>query len=106
MKKVFKKNQIIREDTLELSEEYQVKKLRLVFLTYSTEPDVRDNRVKFENGVITSICAEGYEACTSFSARKDGSHDTPHGRLGSEIVWEREVSPEEHRFHVSWEITY
>lgn len=99
-------NQISREDILELDEDYAVKKIRLVFLTYSEKPDMDNRTVNFEEGVIRSIRADGYDTCLTSEASKNGSCDTPHGRLGTKVVWERETETKEHKFHVKWRIVY
>lgn len=102
----FEKNQISREDRLELSERYPIKKIRLVCFTYSDQPDRNGNTMNFKEGIIQSVHAEGYDTCELHHAAEDGSCDTPHGRFNYEVVWEREVRAEEDKFHISWNIVY
>ncbi len=102
----FEKNRISRKDEIKMNGLYRVQKIRLVLLTYSDLPEVKDQRVRFGEGVITSMQTQGYDTCTATAALEDGSFDTPHGRLGSEVVWEREAEPDEDSFSLGWQSEY
>lgn len=102
----FTKNRITREDVFTITGELKVKKVRLVFLTYSTDPQMEKDAVTFGKGVISGMRATGYEKCTMREATDDGSYDTPHGRLNTEVIWERDHVPEAGILRVSWEMEY
>lgn len=102
----FSGNQIKREDTFTIAGEQKVKKVRLVLLTYSKEAETEGAAVRFGEGILSGMRAEGYGDCCVWDASDDGSFDTPHGRLGCETVWEKEVEAEETKLDLSWEIEY
>ena len=102
----FAKNRITREDVFTITGDQKVKKVRLVFLTYSKQPKTEGAFVKFGQGVISGMCADGYEGCVVHEATKDGSFDTPHGRLNTEVVWEREGLEQTNSLKLSWTIEY
>lgn len=84
----------------------KIKKIRLVLLSFSEEPEVSGNQVTFENGVLTGMTAEGVGDCHAFAALDDGSFGTPMGRLNTEVVWSREVTPQETEIETTWTIRY
>lgn len=102
----FAKNQITREDVFAITGKQKVKKLRLVLLSYSEEPEAEGTSVKFGRGVISGMSAEGYEKCSVRKAVDDGSYDTPHGRLNTEVIWEKDQVPEGETLQVSWTMEY
>lgn len=102
----FVRNRITREDVFTITGGQKVKKLRLVLLTYSEDPQVEGTAVKFGRGVITGMDVQGYETCSVREAVEDGSDDTPHGRLNLEVVWEREPGPEEEALRTRWTVEY
>ncbi len=103
---IFLKNRIRREDRFTIHEGQKVKKIRLVLLTYSKEPELKEGGVAFGEGLLSGMRAEGYGECVVWNGRSDGSFDTPHGRMNAEVVWEREIGPEERHLNVNWEIEY
>ncbi len=103
---VFGKNQIRREDVFTVAGNLRVKKIRLVLLTYSHEPETEKNLVRFDRGAIACMRAEGYGGCSWREASDDGSHDTPHGRLGGEVIWETDLLSPTKTLEVSWIIEY
>jgi len=102
----FSKNRIRREDAFAIGDGKKVKKIRLVLLTYSGEPEVKGAEVAFGKGILSAMKAEGYGECAVWNKSEDDCFDTPQGRLNAEVVWEREIGPEEKDFHVVWEIEY
>ena len=84
----------------------KIKKIRLVLLSFSEEPEVSGNQVTFENGILTGMTAEGVGDCHAFAALDDGSFGTPMGRLNTEVVWSREVAPQETEIETTWTIWY
>lgn len=110
----FSQGKIKREDVFTFDREMKVKKVRLVFLTYSEKPCVGENDVEFGEGIISAMKARGYGSCSFKKAAEDGSFDTPHGRLSGEAVWEREMEVEDNKtdetgrmkLELSWEMEY
>lgn len=102
----FVKNRITRTDVFTFTGGQRVKKVRLVLLTYSDQPKTEGVAVKFGRGVILGMSADGYERCALHEATDDGSFDTPHGRLSTEVVWEREGLIQDNSLKVSWTIEY
>ena len=83
-----------------------MEKVRLVLLTYSEKPQILEQAVDFEKGILSSMKAEGYESCKTLPASDDGSYDTPHGRLNTEVIWERAAVFEKEALKLSWTIEY
>lgn len=102
----FKEGRIIREDSFTIASGVQVKEVRLVLLTYSEEPEVKENEIDFKKGVITHMHAEGYDTCSVKRAVDDGSYDTPQGRLSYEGVWVHKVEQPVKTLKYSWTIDY
>lgn len=102
----FEKNHIHREDHIHIASGKKVKAVRLVLLTYSDEPYVKENEVLFQKGIISRMKAEGYDICSVCAALDDGSYDTPHGRLKQEVTWICENIPACDEINVSWTIEY
>lgn len=102
----FREGEIQREDHFELSADIKIRKVRLVLLTYSEEPEMKFCAVNFKKGILKSMSAEGYEECLIKKATDDGSYDTPQGRLQYEIIWEHTVKKQETSKMFKWEITY
>ena len=108
----FTSGRITREDTFtvaisgENAKENPIAKVRLVLLTYSKDPKAEGEMVQFGEGVLSDMRAQGYGDCTVLRALEDGSHDTPHGRLQSEVVWEKEAVIEDGKLCVSWTMGY
>ena len=84
----------------------KIKKIRLVLLSFSEKPEVSGNQVTFGNGILTGMTAEGVGDCHAFAALDDGSFGTPMGRLNTEVVWSREVAPQETEIETTWTIRY
>lgn len=102
----FKEGCIKREDFFTIASSVQVKEVRLVLLTYSEEPEVKENEIDFKKGVITHMHAEGYDTCSVKRAVDDGSYDTPQGRLNYEGVWVHKVEQPVQTLKYSWTIDY
>lgn len=106
----FTSNCIKREDTFTVTgdnaEGSQIKKVRLVLLTYSKDPKAEGATVQFGEGVLSRMSAQGYGDCSVSGALDDGSHDTPHGRLHAEVVWEKEAALQDGKLCVSWTMEY
>lgn len=110
----FSGGQIKREDVFTFEEESKVKRVRLVLLTYSERPEICGNRVEFAEGVIAGMQANGYGNLRCREASEDGSFDTPHGRLKSEAVWEKELTAQDmgtdeegnRKLELSWKMDY
>jgi len=97
---------IRREDCFTVTSDAEVKEVRLVLLTYSEEPKVQGNEVVFKKGILTKMCAEGYDACEVKAATDDGSYDTPEGRLNHEVVWKHRITRPSKTLRYGWTIKY
>lgn len=102
----FEPGQIRREDIFTVSGGRNVKSVRLVLLTYSGQPVCEGNTVRFGEGVICSMSADGYDGCAARSAGVDGSYDTPQGRLNTEVVWTKAAAAGEEELKLGWTIRY
>ena len=105
----FSHGEIKRTDHFKVTEalgDRKIKKIRLVLLSFSEKPEVSGDQVTFENGILTGMTAEGVGDCHAFAALDDGSFGTPMGRLNTEVVWSREVAPQETEIETTWTIRY
>lgn len=105
----FSHGEIKRSDHFRVTEalgDRKIKKIRLVLLSFSEKPEVSGDQVTFENGILTGMTAEGVGDCHAFAALDDGSFGTPMGRLNTEVVWSREVAPQETEIETTWTIRY
>lgn len=102
----FEKGRIHREDIFMLRPEVRVREIRLVFLTYSENPEIKDGAISFGKGKLTRIWTQGYDTCRIRPASEDGSHDTPQGRLKYEAEWKHKVTQQEPTLRYSWTIEY
>lgn len=105
----FSHGEIKRTDYFQATEalgDRKIKKIRLVLLSFSEKSEVSGDQVTFENGILTGMTAEGVGDCHAFAALDDGSFGTPMGRLNTEVVWSREVAPQETEIETTWTIRY
>lgn len=102
----FEHGRIRREDQIRITGTQKVKKVRLVLLTYSEQPQILEREVRFGKGILSSMKAEGYESCMTLPASDDGSYNTPHGRLNTEVIWEGTAAFEEGVLKLGWTIGY
>lgn len=102
----FERGQIRREDVFTIGGGRKVKNVRLVLLTYSRYPVCEGNTVRFGDGVICSMSADGYDGCMVRGAADDGSCDTPQGRLNTEVIWTKAAAADETELKLGWTIRY
>ena len=105
----FRHGEITRTDHFQVTgnlDGWKIKKIRLVLLSFSENPEVSGNQVTFGNGTLTGMTAEGVGDCRAYDALDDGSFGTPMGRLNTEVVWSREVAPQETEIETTWIIRY
>lgn len=82
-----------------------MKRVRLVMLTYSGQSVCEGNSVCFAEGVIRSMSVDGYDGCIACQAAEEGSCDTPHGRLNTEVIWTKAAANED-ELKFGWTIRY
>ena len=83
-----------------------VKEVKLIFMTFSKEPSIDNNNVKFSGGTIKSIQVNGFENCKIIEARDDGNYDTSHGRLNYKIEWSTKTINPSQEMYFDWTLTY
>lgn len=104
---IFEKNRIHREDRIMLdTTKHCVKEVKLIFMTFSKEPSIDNNNVKFSGGTIKSIQVNGFENCKIIEARDDGNYDTSHGRLNYKIEWSTKTINPSQEMYFDWTLTY
>ena len=103
----FENHQIHRVDRWNIETNHSnVKEVRLLFLTYSTDPSLNGNKISFKNGTIKSIEVSGFDVFDINETRNDGIYYTPHGRLASEIIWHKKISSFSNELQFEWTINY
>ena len=100
----FRSGMIEREDVFHIGSSWDVKEIILEFQTFSNNPNIKDALAAFSDGSIRSMAGSGYDTCETEGIEADGSHDTPHGRLNSRIVWRKHGIPENGTVRVQWQM--
>ena len=94
---------ILTEDELEIAYGYSVKVMEQM-VDFWYDKDMESINM-WEHGRKTDNCRNKYRI-HAFAALDDGSFGTPMDRLNTEVVWSREVAPQETEIETTWTIRY
>lgn len=97
---------IRREDAITIPAGRKVKQVRLVLLSYADAPETEGCTLRFAEGPLARMKAEGYGTCRALPAPADGSCDTPQGRLRTVAVWTGAPRLQGDTLRLAWQLDY